>query len=170
METNSIRYHHYHMINSIFPFGKPGRKCFKENYETKISRRKLQQINNKEIVLQWIPGHCQIHWLKKGARILQTHSNDLSYHSVKLYIRQLKKNCRKKTLNKKLRTNSGKGKLLDCLGKHLHHIGLWDNPFCMLCGPQEDMDRNHLQRCAALSGTTECERYWEARTKMSTVL
>ena len=24
--------------------------------------------------------------------------------------------------------------------------------------------------CAALSGTTECERYWEARSKMSTVL
>ena len=26
---------------------------------------------------------------KKGARISQTHFNDLSYHSVKLYIRQL---------------------------------------------------------------------------------
>ena len=43
----------------------------------------------------------------------------------------------------------------DCLGKH-HRIGLRDNPFCMLCGLEEDMDRNHLQRCAALSGTTEC--------------
>ena len=40
----------------------------------------------------------------------------------------------------------------------------------MLCGLQEDMNRNHLQRCAALSGTKESERYWEARSKMSTVL
>ena len=48
-------------------------------------------------ILQWISGHCQIagneaadSLAKKGARILQTHSNDLSYHSlsVKLYIRQ----------------------------------------------------------------------------------
>ena len=38
----------------------------------------------------------------------------------------------------------------DCLGKHLHRIGLRENPFCMLCGLQKDMDRNHLQRCAAL--------------------
>ena len=62
-----------------------------------------------------------------------------------------------------------------------HHILLKDeilhrswwptyNPFCMLCGLQEDMDRNHLPRSAALSGTTECERYWEAKTKMSTVI
>jgi len=26
--------------------------------------------------------------------------------------------------------------------------------------------RNHLERCTALSSGTECERYWEARTKM----
>ena len=29
----------------------------------------------------------------------------------------------------------------------------------------ETMDRNHLGRCTALSSGTECERYWEARTK-----
>jgi len=28
------------------------------------------------------------------------------------------------------------------------------------------MDRNHLGRCTVLSSGTECERYWEARTKM----
>ena len=39
----------------------------------------------------------------------------------------------------------------DCLGKHLHRIGIRDNPFCILRGLQEDMDRNHLQQCAALS-------------------
>jgi len=30
----------------------------------------------------------------------------------------------------------------------------------------ETMDRNHLGRCTALSSGTECERYWEARTKI----
>jgi len=30
----------------------------------------------------------------------------------------------------------------------------------------ETMDRNHLGRCTALSSGTECERYWEVRTKM----
>jgi hypothetical protein len=29
----------------------------------------------------------------------------------------------------------------------------------------EPMDRNHLGQCKALSNKTECERYWEARTK-----
>ena len=30
----------------------------------------------------------------------------------------------------------------------------------------EPTDRNHLGQCTALSNKTECERYWEARTKM----
>ena len=30
----------------------------------------------------------------------------------------------------------------------------------------ETMDRHHLGRCIALSSRIECERYWEARTKM----
>ena len=51
----------------------------------------------------------------------------------------------------------------------LYYVLLY-RPFCLLCGLQEGMDRNHLQRCAALFWTTECERYWEPRTKMSTVL
>ena len=37
---------------------------------------------------------------------------------------------------------------------------------CTLCSLHETMDRNHLGRCTALSSGTECERYWEARTKM----
>ena len=58
-----------------------------EECQAKI--RQLQQINNKEIVLQWSPRHCQIagneaadSLAKKGARILQTHTTDLSYHSI----------------------------------------------------------------------------------------
>ena len=58
-------------------------------------------------------------------------------------------------------------------------VGILCSAFCVSCFKdaeykkihlEMDMDRNHLQRCAALSGTTESERYWEARTKMSTVL
>jgi len=54
----------------------------------------------------------------------------------------------------------------DCLGTHLHRIGIRPNPYWMLCSLHETMDRNHLRRCTALSNGTECERYWEARTKM----
>jgi hypothetical protein len=36
----------------------------------------------------------------------------------------------------------------------------------VLCSLHETIDRNHLGRCTALSSRTECERYWEARTKM----
>jgi hypothetical protein len=54
----------------------------------------------------------------------------------------------------------------DCLGTHLHRIGIRPDPFCMLCSLREPMDRNHLGQYAALTNGTECERYWEARTKM----
>ena len=113
---------------------------------------------------------------KKGARTLQIHSNDASYHSVKLYIRQLFNKLQKEDIEQNIKNKNWKKEIVqvadwprktsvavfrltvqhDCMGKHLHRIGLRDNPFCMLC--------------AALSGTTVCERYWEARTKMSTVL
>jgi len=53
----------------------------------------------------------------------------------------------------------------DCLGTQLRRIGIRPDPYCILCSLHETMDRNHLERCAALSSGTECERYWEARTK-----
>ena len=109
---------------------------------------------------------------------------------VKLYIRQFFNKLQKEDIEQKIKDKHWKKEIVqvpdwprktsvavfrltvqhDCLGKHLHSISLRDNPFCMLCGLQEDIERNHLQRCAALSGTIESERYWEARTKMSTVL
>jgi len=54
----------------------------------------------------------------------------------------------------------------DCLGTHLHRTETRPEPYCMLCNLRETMDRNHLGRCTVLSSGTECERYWEARTKM----
>jgi len=53
----------------------------------------------------------------------------------------------------------------DCLGAHLHCIGIRLDPYCKLCSLHEPTDRNHLGQCTALSNKTECERYWEARTK-----
>jgi hypothetical protein len=55
---------------------------------------------------------------------------------------------------------------LDYLGKHLHCIGICPEPYCMSCSLREPMDRNHLGQCTALFNRTECERYWEARTKI----
>jgi len=54
----------------------------------------------------------------------------------------------------------------DCLGTHLHRTGIRPDPYCMLCSLHEPMDRNHLGQCTALFNRTECERYWEDRTKM----
>jgi hypothetical protein len=54
----------------------------------------------------------------------------------------------------------------DCLGTHLRHIRIRPDPYCMLCSLRKSMDRNHIGQCTALCNSTECERYWEARTKM----
>ena len=54
----------------------------------------------------------------------------------------------------------------DCLGTNLHHIGIRPDPYCILCSLRVPTDRNHLGQCTILFNRTECERYWEARTKM----
>ena len=54
----------------------------------------------------------------------------------------------------------------DCLGTHLHRVGIRPDPYCTLSSLQEPMDRNHLGHCTALSNNMEYEWYWEARTKM----
>ena len=45
-------------------------------------------------------------------------------------------------------------------------IGIGPDPYYTLCSLGEPMDRNRLGQCTALSNKTECERYWEARTKI----
>ena len=54
----------------------------------------------------------------------------------------------------------------DCSGAHLHRIAIRPDPYCTLRNHHELIDRNHVGQCTALSNETECERYWEARTKM----
>jgi hypothetical protein len=54
------------------------------------------KVKHKQIALRWIPGHCRIAGnehadalAKKGAKILQTHTRETSYHSVKLHLKQV---------------------------------------------------------------------------------
>ena len=48
----------------------------------------------------------------------------------------------------------------------MDRIGIRPEPLLHACSLREPMDRNHLGQCTALSNKTECERYWEARTKV----
>ena len=116
----------------------------------------------------------------------QTHIRETSYHSIKLHLKQVFRSAYRQELGAKLSQKPWTQELAkipdwprrkafaefrlcvghDCLGTHLHRIGIRPNPYCMLCSLHETMDRNHLGRCTALSSGTECERYWEARTKI----
>jgi hypothetical protein len=47
-----------------------------------------------------------------------------------------------------------------------HHTAIHPDHHCKLCSLHEPMDTNHLGQRTALSNETECERYWEVRTKL----
>ena len=162
--------------------------------EAKDCQALLRQLKakHKQTVLQCIPGHCQIAGneyadtlAKKGAKITQTHIRETSYHSI-IHLKQVFQSAYRQELGTKLFQKPWKQELAkildwprkravaqfqlcvghDCLGAHLHRIGIRPDRYCMLCSLHETMDRNHLGRCTALSSGTECERNWEARTKM----
>ena len=121
-----------------------------------------------------------------GAKITQTHIRDTSYHSINLHLKQVFRSAYRQDLGTKLSQKPSTQELAkipdctrsiavaelrlcvghDCLGTHLHRIGILPDPYCMLCSLHETMDRHHLGRCTALSSGTECEQYWEDRTKM----
>ena len=151
------------------------------------------QAKHKQIALQWIPRHCQIAGdehadalAKKGAKITQTHIRETSYHSIKLHLKQVFQTVYRHELKTKLSQKTWKQEIAkvsdwsrrkavaefrlcvghDCLGTHLHHIGICPDPYCMFCSLHESMDRNHLGQCTELSNRTDCEWYWEARTKL----
>jgi len=143
------------------------------------------KANHKQIALQWIPGHCQIAeneqadvLAKKGAKITQTHITETSYHSIKPHLKQVFQSVGRHELETRLSHKSWKQEIAkipdwprrkavagfrlcfghDCLGAHLHRIGIRPDPYCMLCSLREPMDRNHLGQCTALLNGTECER------------
>jgi hypothetical protein len=151
------------------------------------------KAKHTQTALQWIPGHCQIAGneladalAKKVAKITQTHISETSYHSFKLHLKQLFQSVYRHELETKVSQKLRKQEIAkipnwprrkavaefrlcvgrNCLGTHLHRIGICPDPHCMLCSLHEPMDRNHLGQCTALFNSTECERYWEARTKI----
>ena len=109
-----------------------------------------------------------------------------SYHSIKLHVKQVFESVYRHELETSLSYKPWKQEIAkiadwprrkavaefrlcvghDCLGTHLHRIGIRPEPYCMLCSLREPMDRNHLGQCTALLNRTECVRYWEARKKM----
>jgi len=151
------------------------------------------KANHKQTALQWIPGQCQIArneqsdaLAKKGAKITQTHIREKSYQSIKPHLKQVLQSVYRHELGTRLSHKPWKQEITklpdwprrkavaefrlcvwhDCLGTHLHRVGIRPDPYCMLCSLREPMDRNHLGQCTALLNGTECERYWEARTEM----
>ena len=123
---------------------------------------------------------------KKGAKITQTHIRGTSYHSIKLHLKQVFQSVYRHELETKLSQKPWKQKIAnipdwprrkavpelrlcvrhDRSGTRLHRIAIRPDPYCMLCSLRKPTDRNHLGQCTALFNRTECERYWEARTKM----
>ncbi|XP_015929558.1 uncharacterized protein [Parasteatoda tepidariorum] len=150
-------------------------------------------LKGKQIVLQWIPGHCGI-WgnekadflAKKGTTIVQASRCSISLHSFKLLVRNqfrnmLSENFRKSNIHKTWFNyiltipNQPMFKAVvlvrlvtgrDCLAKHLFSINIFDCPKCKLCSFVDDMDLSHISACPALFSTTACGRYWEARVRM----
>ena len=123
---------------------------------------------------------------KKCAKITQTHITEASYHSIKLHLKQVFQSVYRHELETRPSHKPRKQEITkipdwprrkavaefrlcvgrNCLGKHLHRIGIRPDPYCMLCSLREPVDRNHLGQFTALLNRTECERYWEDRTKM----
>jgi hypothetical protein len=132
--------------------------------------RKLK-AKHKQIALQWIPGHCQIAGNEQadalaemGAKITQTHIRETSYHSIKLHLKQAFQSVYRHELETRLSHKPWMQEIAkipdwprrkavaefrlcgghDCLGTHLHRIGIRPDPYCMLRSLREPMDRNHL--------------------------
>jgi hypothetical protein len=117
--------------------------------------------------------------------MLFLNSSETSYHSIKLHLKQVFQSVYRLEHETKLFQKPCKQEITkipdwprrkavaefrlcvghDCLGTHLHRTAIRPDPYRMLCSLHEPMDRNRLGQCTALSDRTECERYWETRTK-----
>ena len=155
----------------------------------------IAQLKNysKIISLQWIPGHCQISGnekadflAKKGTKIPLASTPQLSYQSVKLYVKSAIREWHSRELGSRISSKHWKNTIMciparprmeavamfrlttghDLLAKHLHRIGILPSPNCKLCNLQEEMDRTHLKTCSRLQ-PTEIKIYWEARKMMA---
>ena len=136
----------------------------------------------REVVLQWIPAHCEVYGnekadylAKKGSKMPQVAKN-LSYSSVKAHLSTAtKRRVQKEWVDKgkdkiwekittgnvkhheNRRTATAQFRLQtghDLLGKHLYRIGITDSSTCSLCGIKEQ-NREHLMRCSSLKDETD---------------
>jgi ribonuclease HI len=136
----------------------------------------------REVVLQWIPAHCEVYGnekadylAKKGSKMPQI-AKHLSYTAVKAHLSTATKTKGQKEWTKKGKDKSWQSittekvkqhrtrriataqfRLLtghDLLAKHLHRIGITESSTCSLCGGAEQ-DREHLMRCPSLKDDIE---------------
>ena len=115
---------------------------------------------------------------KKGAKITQTYIRETAYQSIKLHLKQAFRSVYRHELETRLSHKPWTQEISkvtdwprrravavfrlcvrrDCLGAHLHRIGIRPDPKCTLCSLHEPMDRNHLGQCTAFTNKTDCER------------
>ncbi|GFY11391.1 uncharacterized protein TNCV_3182331 [Trichonephila clavipes] len=149
---------------------------------------------SKQIVLQWIPGHCCVTGnelsdplAKKGASIQQTTRKVVPFTSAKRIdkkkmndlssIRYAERNSNKiwwnnlKDISMCARRKEVAEFCLttghDCLLKYFHRIHVAQAHFCMLCDFREDTDADRIRRCPSLKGFSMCNLYWQARDLLS---
>ncbi|GFU80040.1 RNase H domain-containing protein [Trichonephila clavipes] len=152
-------------------------------------KKLLQSLSeySKQIVLQWIPGHCGVtgnelvdHLAKKEASIQQITKKAVLFTSAR---RIIKKKLNDPSSRRFAVRNSNKIWWInlkdlpmwpipkavaefrlttghDCLLKHLHRVHAAQTPTCTLCDFREDMDADHIRHCPALKkGSSLCDLY-----------
>ena len=164
--------------------------------EITLSRQFARQMRHlgKNVHLQWIPSHCGVSGnekadllAKKGTQISQTSLITIPYRRTATNIHHMVREAFHANLQEQTKNKPWKDKLPtnvpewprkeavaifrtitghDCLGKHLHRLGILPTPCCMLCNSLDTMDADHIRNCPSLKAISFTERYWEARTSM----
>ncbi|XP_071041957.1 uncharacterized protein [Parasteatoda tepidariorum] len=149
-----------------------GIKSCKENFGLLLSLK-------KNILLQWIPSHCNIYGnemadllAKKGTGILQRFQSEIPYSSINRinknaiikshennFNEQIGGQVWRETLNRTpdhLRRITVAAFRLetghDFLAAHLHRLNIFPDPNCVLCGKDSPMNIEHLGVYPAVTG------------------
>ncbi|XP_042898665.2 uncharacterized protein [Parasteatoda tepidariorum] len=130
------------------------------------------KIDGRQVILQWIPGHCDIYGneqadmlAKQGTKIIQQPNSNRSFHSTKIYIKNSMWKNWKVSLSSRISLKSW-GNFLDrgitnrpgekavaefrlavghdILAHDLHRIGIFTSPTRSPCRKFEVMHRKHL--------------------------
>ncbi|GFT10455.1 hypothetical protein TNCV_3191171 [Trichonephila clavipes] len=129
-------------------------------------KKLLQNLSEyfKQIVSQWIPGHCgnelvtgqelAHHLAKKGASIPQPTKKAIPFTSANLKLFPCGQDV--KQLPSIVRP------LDTALLKRHHRIHVAQTTFCTLCDIWDDMVADHIRHCPALDSSL-CDLYWQSR-------